>query len=184
MIGLSILLAVICMKQAGRSRILQDLLNCPHCHVEYDQWQSTDNPLQIHRSLSPRCLFLLSPNPLNLPAGIPIPTAEQQFPLSVINAASGQPSNGLAKASNSEFSAVSIRIQSFDDFPGGLPSNTDALATGGFYFDASRRRVRCFYCNDWRSISSSGGVTPISCHRPRCSYNQQNKDLELTPRHH
>ena len=46
--------------------------------MEYYNWKNNDNPFNIHKYLSPLCLFVLSPNPFNFNS-IPIKTMEEVF---------------------------------------------------------------------------------------------------------
>lgn len=156
---------------------------CPHCHVEYQQWQPTDHPLDVHRALSPCCLFVLSPNPLNLPA-IPIRTSEQQFPLAAISTAHLRRYNGLANVSTSKFFALKKRLESFDARPHLFANNKEDLTNAGFYYDESSSCIQCFYCRSFRMIRLSDGEIQMPSHRVQCFYDRQNQDLKSTPRHH
>ena len=155
---------------------------CPYCHVEYDQWQSTDNPLDVHRALSPYCLFVLSQNPLNLPA-IPIRTSAEQFPRTTISTAHLRPYDGLANVSKSKFCELTKRLESFDARPDLFENNKMDLATEGFHYHVSPSCILCFYCCSLKMIPSSNGEIQMPSHRIQCFYNRQKQDLKSRPRH-
>ncbi|CAF5226354.1 unnamed protein product, partial [Rotaria magnacalcarata] len=69
---------------------------CPHCQVHYCNWNMNDNPLLVHKYLSPLCLFVLSPNPFNSNP-IPIRKIAEHFTDEDIINAESQPYNGLVQ---------------------------------------------------------------------------------------
>ena len=155
------------------------LARCPYCHVQYHQWKPTDDPSNIHRLLSPYCLFVLSPEPLN-PSSIPVQTGEERFPSDVISTASRLPYNGLAAPKSSRFSEYTHRLHSFDSYPGGPPSTTSELIQDGFYYLRSLQRIHCFYCGRSEEIPSSGQEVQRPRHSVYCFYDRQNKDRDPT----
>jgi hypothetical protein len=157
---------------------------CHHCHMEYYNWKSDDNPFMIHQHLSPLCLFILSPNPFNSNS-IPIRKVGEQFTGEDIENAESRPYAGLVQARHESFSRVSDRQISFDRFPHDYPINIDQLAMSGFFYTNHGRFIRCFYCKCCalvpnRSSQSNQYFRPLHL-LSRCRYIQQLNDVDPEP---
>ncbi|CAF1092201.1 unnamed protein product [Rotaria sordida] len=122
-----------------------DYSKCPHCHIQYYNWKSNDNPLIIHKYLSPNCLFVLSQNPFNLNP-VPIKKIEEIFTDEDIINAQSQPYTGLVQSRYGSMSVVCQRKHSFERFPGGCPTDAHQLAISGWYYTNYGRNIKCFYC--------------------------------------
>ncbi|CAF3361255.1 unnamed protein product [Rotaria socialis] len=120
---------------------------CPHCQVHYCNWNMNDNPLLIHKYLSPLCLFVLSPNPFNSNP-IPIRKIAEHFTDEDIINAESQPYNGLVQQRHEWMSSIFQRQNSFQRYPGGCPTNAYELAKSGFYYTNHGRFITCFYCRN------------------------------------
>ena len=153
------------------------ITKCPHCCMEYSNWKSDDDPLAIHKYLSPLCLFVLSSNPFGLNP-IPIRKVEEQYTDQVIDNAEFRPYDGLAKAKHNRYSEVINRINSFEEVPHYCPNDALDLALSGFYY--GNGKIACFYCS--RSLSVRNSSTAlyhcfINIHkRSGCRYSQQIND--------
>lgn len=152
---------------------------CPHCHMQYSQWKSDDNPLLIHQYLSPLCPFVLSSDPLNSnPATVT--KAKEQYTDEVIATAELQPYVGLVQTRHGSNSLVSTRQTSFSAFPRNCRVNTDELATNGFSYNHRHRCMQCFYCT--RMIFISGRISGFKDYSrqlhpaSQCRYVQQLND--------
>jgi baculoviral IAP repeat-containing protein 7/8 len=157
----------------------EDHSKCPHCHMQYYNWKSDDNPWLIHQHLSPLCLFILSPNPFNSNR-IPIRKPHEQFTDEDIENAESQPYTGLVQSRHESHFLVTDRRNSFNRFPGGCPSNADELATSGFYYTNRGGRIKCFYCERrvlvWNPDSQSSQYFK-HLHLPtQCRYMRQMND--------
>lgn len=128
-----------------------DSAQCPHCHMQYSKWKSDDDPLLIHRHLSPLCPFVLSTNPLNS-RSIPVRETREQFTDEFINAAKSQSYAGLVPTEHDPNSSIAHRQASFQTFPYRNSINTDALAISGFYYISRQRSIQCFYCKRMISV--------------------------------
>ena len=159
-----------------------DYSKCPHCHMEYYSWQSDDNPLIIHKYLSPYCLFVLSQNPF-ISNPIPIRKVEEVFTNEEILNAESKPYAGLVRPKYESMFAVWERKNSFDRFPGGCPFNVDELARDGLYYTNRGRVVKCFYCKSrvyvFNSISSHNSHLMHLHSLSQCRYMEQLKDCDL-----
>ena len=126
---------------------------CPHCHMQYSQWKSDDNPLLIHRHLSPLCPFVLSSNPFHSnPATLQ--KANEQYTDEIIADAAEKPYAGLVQTKHGSNSLVSTRQTSFASFPSNYEVTTDELANNGFSYDHRDKSVQCFYCRQTILTSS------------------------------
>jgi hypothetical protein len=152
---------------------------CPHCYMQYSQWKSDDDPLLIHRYLSPLCPFVLSLNPFN-ESPATVRQAKEQYTDEVIAAAESQPYDGLVRNRNETNSTISNRQMSFGTFPQNHQVNTNELATNGFSYNHRHRSMHCFYCTRTLFIPNRiSGINYYSrqLHPPsRCRYVQQLND--------
>jgi hypothetical protein len=152
---------------------------CPHCFMQYSQWESNDNPLLIHQQLSPLCLFALSSNPLHENPATLKKTGEQ-YSDEVINGAASQSYDGVVLVKHETNSGITNRQRSFDSFPHNHQINTDELAINGFSYNDRHRCMQCFYCK--RTMLISERTPRINCYSKqlhlacRCPYAQQFHD--------
>ncbi|CAF2377764.1 unnamed protein product [Rotaria sp. Silwood2] len=123
----------------------EDYSKCPHCHIYYYNWKPNDNPLVIHKYLSPLCLFVLALNPFNSNP-IPIRTTKENFTDENIIDAESQPYDGLVQTRYESVFMLSKRQKSFETFPGGCPINAHELAISGWYYPNTSIFIKCFYC--------------------------------------
>ena len=152
---------------------------CPCCLVEFHRWKPTDNPKIVHSTLSPNCLFILSNDPLYRD-GVPMKSCNE-FHLSNHDVATDgrQRYTGIVKCSESPYYNRNRRLDTFNTFPHGRPSNADVLASNGFYFIQKIRALQCFSCSCMKIINSSSNDQriennlPIPNHFPHCAYHLQ-----------
>ncbi|CAF4815128.1 unnamed protein product, partial [Rotaria sp. Silwood1] len=129
----------------------EDYSMCPHCHICYYDWKPNDNPLVIHKYLSPLCLFVLALNPFHSNS-IPIRTIRENFTDEDIINAESQPYDGLVQSKHESFFMVSQRQLSFENFPGGCPINAQELAKSGCIPAVHRRKRSHPYLTDLHSF--------------------------------
>jgi len=80
-IGQRIKTSTIRLANAGFISLKQgDLVQCVHCDIVIGRWKRGDQPSQVHRRLSPNCLFHLDHD--IPPASIPTPGACRTWPCS------------------------------------------------------------------------------------------------------
>lgn len=156
---------------------------CPHCNMQYYDWKSDDNPLLVHKHLSPLCLFVLSSNPFNSNR-IPISKTQEYYTDEYIENASSQPYAGLVRRGSDSGLNVLERRASFNRFPGGCPNDADHMAFFGLYYTRDNK-IRCFYCKF--SIPILSGFLRyyklfVSFHlRSKCPYIQQMNENDPEP---
>jgi hypothetical protein len=155
---------------------------CPHCHMQYCNWKSDDNPLLIHQYLSPLCPFVLSSNPFNSNP-IPIRKVCEQFTDEDIKNAESQPYIGLVQTKYNSFYLVSDRQTSFNGFTHNHLVNTNELAIQGFFYRNRDRSIECFYCARkmffWNQIFRTNQYFKNLHSSARCRYIQQLNDHDL-----
>ncbi|UJR10742.1 hypothetical protein I4U23_014930 [Adineta vaga] len=155
---------------------------CPHCYMKYDSWEANDDPLFIHKQLSPLCLFVLSTNPFNSHS-IPTKEAEEHYTDEDIENAELQPYKGLVQTRPGSMSEISERLKSFQHFPTDFSSIAEDLAMSGIYFISQYGYIQCFYCKFVKFIRNQN-IKSIECfkslhHLSSCRYIQQMKDNAL-----
>ncbi|WAR06732.1 BIR7A-like protein [Mya arenaria] len=58
---------------------LQDEVTCYLCGIKRSEWQESDNPVDIHRTLSPDCAFFEESDEQNVPFGIESANGESEY---------------------------------------------------------------------------------------------------------
>jgi hypothetical protein len=153
----------------------EDFTKCSHCDVECDNWEPNDNPLRIHRGWSPSCPYILASHPIH-PSLIPIKDLDKVFTHEKIATEAVKPMSNIILLSDSSYSRLPERQQSFSTFPGGEPQNVDALIRSGFYYVKISTLIRCFYCglpvDDFHQHPANEINARHHNHSPKCRYAQ------------
>ena len=133
-----------------------DRVICLYCNLICQQWTPhTDDPCEVHKTLSPNCLYvtskLIRPDASSMiivnenatttsAAGAHSPTTSNLDPLrshEIVHTA----------ACNPAFTELPRRHASFTTWtPDNLPSVED-LVRAGFFYTGTKTIVTCFYCN-------------------------------------
>ncbi|CAF1321524.1 unnamed protein product [Didymodactylos carnosus] len=145
-----------------------DRVICIYCNIICQQWLIADDPVEIHRILSPNCCFVKS----NIVATTTTTRA-------ILNETSYVPANMeivLAQACNPQFVEIPKRHASYASWPHHLPLPlVDDLIRAGFFYSGLKTIVTCFYCNG--SLQNWGEKdNPMIEHArwfPHCSYVKQ-----------
>jgi hypothetical protein len=124
-----------------------DFTICPYCGVECNNWEPNGNPLRIHREWSPLCPYILSLHPMH-PSSVPIKPLSDVLTPEKIAIEAAQPVSNVILISNSPYAQPPKREESFFSFPGGPPSNVDALVTSGFYCVGKDTLLQCYNCEE------------------------------------
>lgn len=122
-----------------------DSVVCLYCHVEHHNWNVRDDPLAIHRQLSPSCPFVLSSQPLR-PSQTPIKTLSELYTTNRIFHDIAQPKSNVILASTSPYSPPPKREESFSTFPNATSASIEALVQNGFYSSGEGTLVTCYSC--------------------------------------
>ncbi|CAF3808094.1 unnamed protein product [Rotaria sordida] len=118
---------------------------CLYCGAEHNHWKYDDNPWSIHQKLSPDCPFLLSSHPMHS-SSVPTKDLREIFIQEKIDSDVTQPNSTLIFPSKSYYRLPTRRYASFSTFPGGLPTNIEALVRSGFYYCGNGTRLQCYHC--------------------------------------
>ncbi|CAF1008044.1 unnamed protein product [Rotaria sordida] len=158
-----------------------DRVICLYCNLICQQWTPhTDNPEEVHQTLSPLCpyvLFLLK--------------TRQTSSASILNDSSNNQAvicnllrfNEIVQASafHRAYVEISRRQASFNSWPQEELPSVDDLVRAGFFYTGSKTIVICFYCNG--SLQNWGPKdNPLIEHVrwfPLCAYAKQLCDDEL-----
>ncbi|CAF1204413.1 unnamed protein product [Rotaria sordida] len=158
-----------------------DRVICLYCNLVCQQWTPhTDNPEEVHQTLSPLCpyvLFLLK--------------TRQTSSASILNDSSNNQAvicnllrfNEIVQASafHRAYVEISRRQASFNSWPQEELPSVDDLVRAGFFYTGSKTIVICFYCNG--SLQNWGPKdNPLIEHVrwfPLCAYAKQLCDDEL-----
>ena len=175
---------------------INDQVLCIYCNLICNQWHAdTDDPSEIHRTLSPTCPFVRSR--LTLPSltqrviddGFEVSTVNiETLPYSLIPS---DPSSSRSTATHavihSKFLKIDQRYESFLRLPNQLrlpPVNE--LVKAGFFYSGTGDKVTCFCCNG--SLANWGPKdNPLIEHArwfPHCSYAKRLCGTELHRIHH
>lgn len=155
-----------------------DVVQCPFCHIEGYQWAAGDDPMEDHKTWSPRCPFVMtsvepdSPNRNVDTCGLygveilPNSVPEDEIHLEKLGIHKNK-----GPAHPDKFSYES-RIATFDGWPKSIKQTPHDLAEAGFYYIGFGDQTICFHCGgglkDWEENDS-----PWEEHAlwfPKCSY--------------
>ena len=154
-----------------------DRVICIYCNLICQQWTShVDDPTEVHKTLSPRCPYVLS-----------MLTYPELSPTLILNDAT---TNNLNNQNTNQhrfdeivyttpihpvYSDITKRIESFRTWSHELSPSIDDLVRAGFFYTGSRTIVTCFYCNG--SLQNWGATdNPITEHArwfAQCPYAKQ-----------
>lgn len=140
-----------------------DRVICIYCNLICQQWTpDTDNPLEVHQSLSPRCPFI---------------TAHQKKMTQQASSSSSSQatSQGVSTTFQAEYAEVSHREASFARWPANSDCPGDTLAQAGFFYTGRGTTVACFSCNgSWEILSPHDEPVEEHARRfPRCRYAEE-----------
>ncbi|CAF4424576.1 unnamed protein product [Rotaria sp. Silwood2] len=110
---------------------VNDRVICIYCNTICHEWTNNDDPIEVHKRLSPKCPFVISMPLVNNSPKIINDTLEEKF----------QPSYPT-------MAEISRREQTFSNanWTENCPS-IESLVRAGFFFTGVNNTVTCFYCN-------------------------------------
>ncbi|CAF3641548.1 unnamed protein product [Rotaria sp. Silwood1] len=174
------------MIEAGfyRCNVL-DRVICLHCDLICQQWiPLIDDPIEVHRTLSPKCPFVIGMLTKTEEVSISPPSIINQSPTNSTNRHSSNLNNieslrvgNIASASphHSAYAELPKREASFATWSKeGVPT-IDNLVRAGFFYSEISNAVTCFYCNgslhEW-SPEDDPVIRHAHCF-PDCAYIKQ-----------
>jgi hypothetical protein len=148
---------------------IRDRVICIYCNLICQQWTPhTDDPCEVHKTLSPNCPYVQAK--LIHPSASSIPILNE-------SSAKVPSSNGIVSitARNPTYAEIPKRLASFATWPHENLSSIDALVKAGFFYTGKQTTVTCFYCNG--SLENCGpNDNPMIRHArffPDCAYAEQ-----------
>ncbi|CAF1345659.1 unnamed protein product [Didymodactylos carnosus] len=123
---------------------VHDRVLCTYCNLICQQWTAEDEPVFVHKTISPNCYYVksyLNLNPCSVVTDQTLPTL-------------GNQACALNFGRNQQYSDISKRQSTFSAWPTDqkLPS-VHHLVRAGFFYTGIKTIVTCFYCNgslhDW-----------------------------------
>ncbi|CAF1565752.1 unnamed protein product [Rotaria magnacalcarata] len=162
-----------------------DRVICLYCNIICQQWTpNTDNPVEIHKTLSPKCPYVLAI--LDRQQLSAIRVMNDQFTrdnltgtMNVDTLRCGDIVNTIACHEN--YMEIPRRYTSFATCPTENLPSVENLVKAGFFYTGSKTIVTCFYCNG--SLQNWGANdNPMIEHArwfPHCGYAKQLCGAEL-----
>jgi hypothetical protein len=148
-----------------------DRVICLYCDLICQQWTpNTDDPCEIHKTLSPKCSYVIAK--LRSPPIKEIPTvnvpATGANPIALDQVVS-------TEACNLAYREMPKRYQSFASWTHESSPSVDDIVRAGFFYTGTGTIVTCFYCNgslqNWAATDN-----PTLEHArwfPHCAYAKQ-----------
>ncbi|CAF1339020.1 unnamed protein product [Rotaria sp. Silwood1] len=158
-----------------------DRVICIYCNLICQQWiSSSDDPIEVHKTLRPRCSFVVS-----------MMRRCEKLPVSIVNETINNHAsimNGVAvsnafryneiipiAACHPAYIEIPKRQASFANWPTDSLPSIDDLVRAGFFYTGTKSIVTCFYCNG--SLKNWGpNDNPTIEHArwyPHCAYAKQ-----------
>ncbi|CAF0743855.1 unnamed protein product [Adineta ricciae] len=135
---------------------VSDRVICIYCNTICQGWRTSDDPLEVHARLAPKCPFVLSQSALLTSPKIVNESVVERF-----------------EPHHPTMAGIVRREESFSKraWPEDAP-NVDILVRAGFFYSGTENIVTCFYCNG--SLHKWGPHDkPIIEHArwfPKCTY--------------
>ena len=171
------------MKAGFFSCNMGDRVICIYCNLICQQWTPhTDDPCEVHETISPNCIYVKAKLTCSSTAAIPIvnnvllQSISSNSSSTTVNLGSLQ-SNGIALTAgcNPAYAELPKRHASFATWPQENLTPIDDLVRAGFFYTGTKTIVTCFYCNG--SLKNwTGNAHPMIEHArwfPHCAYAKQ-----------
>ncbi|CAF1531506.1 unnamed protein product [Didymodactylos carnosus] len=145
----------------------KDLVICIYCGMTHSNWKPENNPLKIHQSLSPNCLYItFKSKEFGTQSNIQILNSN------AASSASKAHRNVSRMYCCSEYAEVLKRQKSFQKWPNEPISDVEQVAKAGFYFTGTDKTIQCFCCGGFL-LDFESTDNPIARHIenfPYCEY--------------
>jgi hypothetical protein len=164
---------------------LGDRVICLYCNLICQQWTPhMDNPWEVHRTLSPKCSFVLALSKHQETSSIEIVNEysnnEQLLTSNDIDPFRANEITNTA-ACHKDYIDISSRYTSFASWPSENSPSIDDFVRAGFFYTGTETHVTCFYCNgslqDWEANNNS--TIEHARWFPHCAYAKQSCGAEL-----
>jgi hypothetical protein len=147
---------------------IRDRVICIYCNLICQQWTHTDDPCEVHQTLSSNCPYVKAKL---------IRRSASSIPIIIRSSEKITPTNGIVStaACNPFYAELPKLRASFATWPHENLSLVDDLVKAGFFYTGKETTVTCFYCNG--SLKNCGpNDNPMIAHAryfPRCAYAEQ-----------
>ncbi|CAF4923132.1 unnamed protein product [Rotaria sp. Silwood1] len=161
---------------------VSDRVICLYCNLICQQWKADiDDPSEVHKTLSPKCPYVLSKL-------IPSERSSAVILNAILTNNLNNQTSGLTSAAqlqfdqivhttpyNPAYSDITKRLQSFTTWSHESSPPVDELIRAGFFYTGARNIVTCFYCNgslqNW-NINDNPLIEHVRWF-PHCGYAKQ-----------
>ncbi len=160
-----------------------DRVICIYCNLICQQWTPhTDDPCEVHKTLSPNCIYVkaklirsLTSSMLITNANLAKTTSSNHPPTSTNLELLRSNEIVFTAACNPSYAEIPKRHTSFATWPHENLPSVDDLVRAGFFYTGTKTIVTCFYCNG--SLQNWGpNDNPTIEHArwfPHCAYAKQ-----------
>jgi hypothetical protein len=162
-----------------------DRIICLYCNLICQQWTPhTDDPWEVHRTLSPKCPYVIATLKQQQTPSIRI-VNEQSTRENAIGTTNNDPFrlNDIVytAACNPTYIEIPQRYTSFATWPNENAPSVDDLVRAGFFYTGTKTIVTCFYCNGSLQNWEANDNPTIEHARwfPHCAYAKQLCGAEL-----
>jgi hypothetical protein len=159
-----------------------DRVICIYCNLICQQWTPhTDDPCEVHKTLSPNCIYVKSKLIRRAASSIVIVNesssgATSAHQLSTSNNLDPVRSNEIVftAACNPAYTEIPKRCASYATWPNENLPPVDDLVRAGFFYTGTKTIVTCFYCNgslqNW--VPNDNPMIEHARWFPHCAYAQ------------
>ncbi|CAF4811879.1 unnamed protein product, partial [Rotaria sp. Silwood2] len=131
-----------------------DRVICIYCNLICQQWKAdTDDPSEVHKTLSPTCPYVLSiiiqPERSSSVILNKISTNNRNSQIFDSTNAAQIQSDQIVNTTpyNPAYNEITKRLQSFTTWSHKSSPSVDELVRAGFFYTGAENIVACFYCN-------------------------------------
>ncbi|CAF0977721.1 unnamed protein product [Rotaria sp. Silwood1] len=165
-----------------------DRVICLYCNLICQQWTGNiDDPIEVHKTLSPKCSFVLlvltQTEPSSILAVNEISTnnnSNQETSLNNMNRLRFD-QNAPSSPYHIDYANIQSRKATFEAWTNEPSPSVDDLVKAGFFYTGINNIVRCFYCNGSLQNWSKNDNPLIEHIRwfPHCAYARQLSSNQL-----
>ncbi len=153
-----------------------DRVICLYCNLVCQQWTPyTDDPCEIHKTLSPKCPYVIANLTSPPVSSIPIVNASSTCSNPINDNSVACEQIVSTDACHAAYREIPKRYASFNKWSNESSPSVDDLVRAGFFYTGAQKIVTCFYCNgslqNWAATDN-----PTMEHArwfPHCAYVKQ-----------
>jgi hypothetical protein len=165
-----------------------DRVICLYCNLIGQQWNGeVDDPIEVHKTLSPQCVYvrsmLISEGPSSIFIVNELSTNNSSSAAFLLNNSNRTQFDQIVYTSpcHANYSSIPSRHATFETWTNDSAPSVDDLVRAGFFYTGTKNVVTCFYCNG--SLQNWGrNDNPLIEHIrwfPLCQYAKQLAGIQL-----